>query len=114
MFFKQEGLCLFCGDELDLSIKNMEKPDYVTKDHFFPKCMGYTKAKTNLCLLHRKCNGKKADKVPSEIDHLLFEKITNTSRIVTLSQAIEEIQELVPIFIHPKMFEYWHAKFARR
>lgn len=67
LFQKQDGKCVLCGGILppvDRSIEDLENPtQYPTLDHKIPTSKGGTNRKSNLQLVHSKCNNEKGDKI---------------------------------------------------
>ena len=74
---KRDGTaCQFpdCGKELDFGVVDENSPWYTTIDHWMPQFYGKNNGWTydeiwdlsNLKLMHKVCNAKKADRVPNE------------------------------------------------
>lgn len=59
MYEAQDGLCWWCGEELDLSITSPKDPGMPNFEHIIPKSKGGGKGNDNLRLVHQECNQKR-------------------------------------------------------
>lgn len=56
----QDGKCFYCGCQMLLHKNNKHKPEYMTIDHYVPKCRGGTREGDNAVGACLKCNGEKS------------------------------------------------------
>lgn len=60
IYKKQDGKCFYCEGQMKLHKNHKYKPEYMTIDHYVPKCRGGTREGDNAIGACLKCNNKKS------------------------------------------------------
>lgn len=67
LIWAQEGRCAACGGMVRVDAPRLHQ-DEPTLDHVIPKADGGPDALSNLLVKHRRCNERRADRSPTQLD----------------------------------------------
>ena len=104
LFLRDRYTCSYCGRRR----KDLEKGQYLTRDHIVPQARGGKDVWTNVVTSCRKCNNIKADNLLSEMESVYYKLADgDESQQATAEWIMEYLVDINLVPRAPKILEIW-------